>query len=154
MPFEKSLLPDATAYFEGIGLKLKGPPRAKWKTTSCAFHGGLSTMRINTATGAWVCMSCGEKGGDVLAYFIRAHGVDFVAAAKGMGAWVEDGRPTVQIKPTPLSPRAALEVLRFEATLIAVAGANLARGIALSDVDLQRVLAAANRIARLAEAFA
>jgi hypothetical protein len=153
MSFERNLQPEPVAYFESIGLKLKGPPRAKWKTTSCAFHGGQATMRINTATGAWVCMSCGEKGGDVLAYFIRAHGVDFVSAAKALGCWVEDGRPSVQHKPTPLAPRAALEVLSFEANLVAVSAANVARGIALSDVDLQRVLAAANRIARLAEAY-
>jgi hypothetical protein len=67
MPFDRTLLPDPVTYFENQGLTLKGPRSAKWKTTTCNFHGGSDSMRVNVATGAWVCMSCGEKGGDVLA---------------------------------------------------------------------------------------
>ena len=39
-------------------------------------------MRVNVATGSWVCMSCGEKGGGVLAHKINANGKEFVDAAK------------------------------------------------------------------------
>jgi hypothetical protein len=154
MSFERNLGPDARSYYEGLGLKLIGPPRAKWSSTMCQGCGSRKAMRINTETGAFVCMAgCGFKGGDVVSYHMKANGMEFVEAAKALGCWVEDGRPSVQHKPTPLPPRAALEVLSFEANLVAVSAANVARGIALSDVDLQRVLAAANRIARLAEAY-
>ena len=153
MSFDRNRLPDPATYFENQGLILKGPRSAKWKTTACNFHGGSDSMRVNVATGAWVCMSCGEKGGDVLAHEIRAGGREFVDAAKALGCWVDDGRPPVQAKPTPLSPRLALSVLAFESTLTAVAADNLAYGVALTDADRARLRLAANRMNRLAEAF-
>lgn len=152
MTFDRNHLPDPVSYFESEGLKLTGP--GKWKTTACAFHGGSDSMRINLASGGWCCMSCGEKGGDVLAYHIAAHGLEFVDAAKALGAWVDDGRPVQHQKPAPLPPRAALQVIGFEANFTAIAAANLARGVALSDVDLSRLLTAANRITRLVEVYA
>ena len=154
MPFDRALLPDPATYFENKGLRLKGPGPAKWKTTICNFHGGSDSMRVNVTTGAWVCMSCGEKGGDVLAYEIKDGDREFVDAAKALGCWVNDGRPQVQTKPTPLSPRLALSVMAFESTLAAVAAGNVANGVALTDADRARLMVAANRITRLVEAFA
>ena len=151
MTFDRNHLPDPASYFEAEGLKLDG--RGKWSTTECKFHGGSDSMRINLASGGYCCMSCGEKGGDVLAYHMAAHGLEFVDAAKALGAWVEDGRPAVQHKPAPLPPRAALQVIGFEASLAAIAAANVARGVALSDVDLSRLITAANRIMRLVEVY-
>ena len=154
MPFDRNLLPDTTGYFEAQGLKLAGPRSAKWKTTACQFHGGSDSMRINTATGAWVCMSCGESGGDVLAYSMKLHGLEFVEAAKQLGAWVDDGKPQRPQKPTALPPRAALEVMAFECCLVAVAAGNLAKGVTLSDADRARLMVAAGRINRIAGDFA
>ena len=154
MPFDRSLLPDPVSYFENQGLTLKGPRSAKWKTTTCNFHGGSDSMRVNLSSGAWVCMSCGEKGGDVLAYEIKDGGREFVDAAKALGCWVNDGRPQVQTKPTPLSPRLALSVMAFESTLAAVAAGNVAKGVTLNNADRARLMVAANRINRLVEAFA
>ena len=154
MAFDRHLLPDATIYFEEQGLKLTGPRKAKWKTGECKFHGGSDSMRVNTVTGAWVCMSCGKKGGDVLAYEIAVTGADFVTAAKAIGAWVDDGRPHTPQKPTPLSPRAALSAMALEATLIAVAAGNIYQGVLLTDADLTRVMVAAGRINRITEVFA
>lgn len=154
MTFDRNLLPEPTTYFENQGLKLSGPRSAKWKTTECRFHIGSDSMRINTVTGAWVCMAgCGARGGDVLAYHQAAHGMAFVEAAKALGAWVDDGKPHAPQKPAPLSPRAALSVLAFEATLAAVAAGNVAHGVKLSDVDRFRLMAAAGRINRLVEAY-
>jgi hypothetical protein len=153
MPFDRTLLPDPVTYFENQGLTLKGPRSAKWKTTACNFHGGSDSMRVNLTTGAWVCMSCGEKGGDVLAYEIKHGGREFVDAAKALGCWVDDGRPQAQTKPTPLSPRLALSVLAFESTLTAVAAGNVANGVALTDADRARLTVAANRINRLVDAY-
>ena len=154
MSFDRTRLPDAPTYFENQGLRLKGPSTAKWKTTTCNFHGGSDSMRVNVTTGAWVCMSCGEKGGDVLAYEIKDSGREFVDAAKALGCWVDDGRPQVQTKPTPLSPRLALSVMAFESTLAAVAAGNVANGVTLTEADRARLMVAATRINRLVEAFA
>ena len=154
MSFDRTLLPDTATYFENLGLTLKGPRSAKWKTTACNFHGGSDSMRVNLATGAWVCMSCGEKGGDVMAYEMKDSGREFADSAKALGCWVDDGRPKQQFKPTPLSPRQALSVMAFESMLAAVAAGNLANGVKLTDADRARLLVAANRINRLAEAFA
>lgn len=154
MTYDRKLLPEPTTYFENQGLTLKGPKSSKWKTTICNFHGGSDSMRVNVSSGAWVCMSCGEKGGDVLAYEIKDGGREFVDAAKALGCWVNDGRPQVQTKPTPLSPRLALSVMAFESTLAAVAAGNVAKGVTLNNADRARLMAAANRINRLVEAFA
>ena len=154
MSFNRDLLPEPVSFFENQGLKLSGPRSAKWKTTECRFHGGSDSMRINVHSGAWVCMACGEKGGDVLAFEIASTGAAFVDACKALGAWVDDGKPQTQQKPTPLAPRAALSVLAFEATLAAIAAANLANGVALTDTDRARLLRAAGRINKIAEVFA
>ena len=111
-------------------------------------------MRINTQSGGWCCMSCGEKGGDVLAYHMKLHGMEFVDACKQLGCWVDDGQPARQHKPTALSPRAALEVLAFEANLVAIAAGNLALGVILTDADRARVMTATGRINRVVGDFA
>ena len=153
MTFERRNLPDAETYYDLRGLKLTG--RGKWRTTECKFHGGSDSMRINTDSGAFACMAgCGARGGDVLAYHMAQHGLEFVEAAKALGAWIDDGRPATQHKPSPLSPRQALEVLAVEANLVAIAAANVAHGVVLSQVDLSRVLTASGRITRLVEVFA
>jgi len=154
MSFNRDLLPEPVTYFENQGLKLTGPRSAKWKTTECRFHGGSDSMRVNTSTGAWVCMNCDEKGGDVLAYEIASSGMEFVDACKALGAWVDDGKPQTPLKPTPLSPRAALSVLAFEALLTAVAAGNIAQGVNLTDADRARLRRAVGRINKIAEVFA
>lgn len=153
MSFQRHLLPDPASYFEAQGLKLTGPRSAKWKTTACQFHGGSDSMRINMHSGGWCCMSCNAKGGDVLAYEIHLHGSEFQAAARALGAWQDDGKPSTHHRPTTLSPRAALEVLGFESTLVAVAAGNLAKGVTLTQADRLRVMAAAGRIGRLVQEF-
>lgn len=153
MTYERDHLPDSISYFEGEGLRLKGPRTAKWKTTECQFHGGSDSMRVNVATGAFKCMNCGAGGGDVLAYHMQLYGLEFVQAAQTLGAWVDDGQPVMQSKPKTLSPRAALEVLGFEAMLAAVAAGNLAAGHQLSDVDKQRLFICAGRINQVMEDY-
>ena len=111
-------------------------------------------MRINTHTGAFVCMAgCGAKGGDVLAYEMADTGTDFVTAAKAIGAWVDDGMPAPS-RPTAIPPRDALQILATEANLVAVAAGNVAHGVKLTQIDLDRVMQAASRITFIAEVFA
>lgn len=154
MTYERDQLPGPVSYFESEGLKLTGPRSAKWRTTECKFHGGRDSMRVNVVTGAFRCMNCGARGGDVLAYHIAAHGQDFIDAAKALGAWVEDGKPVKPQKPTALPPRAALEVLGFESTVVAVAAGNLAHGRKLSDTDRKRLMICARRINLIVGDFA
>ncbi|MDM0007882.1 CHC2 zinc finger domain-containing protein [Variovorax sp. J22G73] len=149
MSFVKDRLADPSAYFESEGVTLIG--RGRWRTARCDFHGGSDSMRINTETGAWVCMAgCGARGGDVLAYHMATHGVSFVEAAKALGAWEEDGKHLQRRRPTTFPPRDALYLLRQDATLAAVAAGNLARGVALSAEDRDSLMRAARRITLIA----
>jgi len=153
MSFDRSKLPETVGYFESMGFDLKGSTNAKWKTTSCPFHGGSDSLRINIASGGWVCMACDEKGGDVLAFHMRLQGLAFVDAAKALGAWVADGNAQFIQTPKPLSSRDALSVLKFESTLVAVAAGNIAHGKSLTETDRSRLLVCANRINRIVESF-
>jgi hypothetical protein len=152
MSFDRNRLPDPVEFYAGYGLTLTG--RGKWRTAPCTFHDGSDSMRINTNTGAFVCMAgCGAKGGDVLAYRMAVAGEDFTTAAKALGAWVEDGRAAPS-KPTPIPARDGIQLLARESNLVAVAAGNVAHGVALTKNDLSRVLKAAGRINRVAEIFA
>lgn len=144
MPFDRDRLPDPVSYFEAQGLPM--PKGKAWVSTKCAFHGGRVTMRIHKPSGSWKCMSCMQGGGDILAYHMKLHGLEFVQAAKELGAWVDDGKPEFQRKPTALPPIRALQVLATESNLIAIAGHNVHNGVALTEEDLHRVRVAARRI--------
>lgn len=153
MTFDRRNLPEPVGYYEAAGLVFR-ERKGKWRTTRCEFHGGSDSMRINTDSGAFACMACGASGGDVLAYEIQATGAEFIDACKALGCWVDDGQPAVQHKPTPLSPRAALQAIAFEVTLVAIEASRIASGIVPSEADKARVLAASNRITRIMEVFA
>ena len=150
MSFNRSALPDPFSFYEGEGLKLTG--RGKWRTTSCIYHGGSDSMRVNMQSGGWCCMNCGESGGDVLAYRMASRGEHFVTAARALGAWVDDGRPA-PIRPAPLPARDALQILATEVNLIAIACANVTHGVTLTQRDLDRLLRASGRICAIAQAF-
>jgi hypothetical protein len=84
---------------------------------------------------------------------MASYGIDFINAAKQLGAWIEDGKYPVYRKSTALSPRAALEVLGFESTLVAVAASNMAKGLKISETDQSRLLTCASRINRIVGDF-
>jgi hypothetical protein len=151
MSFNRESLPDPRDYYENWAfLPVKG--RGPWITTRCEFHGGSDSMRINLKTGGFMCMSCGEKGGDVLAYHMRLANFDFVEAAKVLGAWTDDGKPS-NYKPLPISARQMLEVVAFEVQIVAIIAADVCKGIAIGEVDRARLFEAAGRIGRVAEEF-
>lgn len=153
MGFERDRLPDPATYYESQGLTFR-ERKGKWRTAACSFHQGSDSMRINLHSGAFVCMAgCGARGGDVLAYHMAAHGLDFIEAAKELGAWVDDGKPPPST-PAPFTPRQALDVLKTEVNLIAIAAGNVAHGVALSDSDRARLMQAAWRVLRIAEVYA
>lgn len=155
MSFDRNLLPDPASYYEAQGLRLTGPKSAKWLTTSCVFHGGSDSMRVNLRSGGFCCMNCGARGGDVLAYEMASSGLEFIEAARRLGAWTDDGKILpVRSRPSPLSPRAALEVLGFESLLVAIAADNLVRGGRLSAVDTARLKVCVGRINRIVGYYA
>ena len=150
MSFDRTRLPDPMGYYEAQGLKFR-ECRGTWRTTECRFHGGSDSLRVNIQTGAFVCMAgCGARGGDVLAYEMAITGADFTTAARTLGAWVDDGKPA-PTKPSPFTARDALEVLRAEAVLVAVAAGTLAQGGVLADSDRKRLLMAADRVQTIVE---
>ena len=154
MTFVRDRLPDPGAYFEGQGLVLARG--SKWRSTRCEFHGGGDSMRVNLQTGAFKCMNCQAKGGDVLAYQMAVHGQDFVTAAKSLGSWQDDPKDASQPRrrPLPFPARDALEILADEANLVAVAAGNVAHGVPMSGADRERLMQAAGRIRVIAREVA
>lgn len=151
--FVRDHLPVPLRYFESIGLTLKG--RGKWRTTSCPFHGGSDSMRVNVQTGGWVCMNCGVKGGDVLAFERELTGCSFEAAARRLGAWVDDGRRrAAPIQSRGFSARDALEAAAHELKVILVVISDARRGLTPSDADWQAFIEAAANIEWLAKEYA
>ena len=145
-------LPDPLSYYQDeLEGGLKG--RGLWRTACCPWHHGWS-LKVNVKTGAFHCHGCGDlSGGDVLSFHMQTRYMEFVEAARSLGAWRDDGIPQRPRKPTPLSARAAVGVLKFEATVVAIAGGNIGNGIALSERDKRRVLKASGRIIRVTELF-
>ncbi len=128
MAFDRDRLPDPLGYFESQGLQLR-ERKGRWRTTRCDFHGGSDSLRVNTQTGAFVCMNCGAKGGDLVAFQMAAYGQTFIEAAKQLGAWVDDGnRPQHHRRPKALPAHEALELIESEARLVAIEAARMANG--------------------------
>ncbi|MCA1601446.1 MAG: hypothetical protein LC776_07340 [Acidobacteria bacterium] len=89
-PFRRDRLPNPAQYFSEQGLRLTG--NGEWKSAVCPFHEDTHpSLRVHAERGAFKCMTCGAKGGDVLAFHMRKHGLSFIDAAKALGAW-EGGR--------------------------------------------------------------
>lgn len=152
MSFHRERLPDPVHYFESEGLQLHGT--GKWRAMLCPFHDERTpSLRVNVESGGWVCMGCGAKGGDVLSYHTQRHGLDFVDAAKALGAWSDDGSPSTD-RPRTLSARDAMAVMSFELTVIFVVIADIRRGVIPNDADWHRFLSGAGRIQALAGDFA
>ena len=86
--FNRARLPLPADYYSQNLLSLKKPNADGWAFALCPLHGDTApSLRVNVFTGAFKCMACGAHGGDVLAFHMAAHGLDFVSAAKALGAW-------------------------------------------------------------------
>ncbi len=84
--FDCRLLPKPADYHAGEGVRLLG--RGAWRDALCPFHQDRSpSLRVNMETGAFRCMACGARGGDVLAFYMRRHALRFIDASKSLGAW-------------------------------------------------------------------
>jgi hypothetical protein len=66
---------------------------------------------------------------------MQLHGLDFMAAARAMGA-VREGQVVQRThKPATLAPRDALAVLHIDAIFLFVYASNLHQGVVLTDDD-------------------
>jgi DNA primase len=84
--FVRQLLPNSITYYEKQSINLKGG--GAWRDAICPFHpDNKPSLRINVEKGAYRCMVCGAHGGDVLAFHMHKHGLNFVEACKELGAW-------------------------------------------------------------------
>ena len=117
---------DTLAYCAQAGLTLK-PANSKWRTTRCDIHGGSDSLRINTESGGWCCVSCLATGGDMLSLHRQRNGRDFVMGARDLNAWTEDDKPDRQRKARRIAPANALELLYPDSLLVWVAAQNRTR---------------------------
>ena len=148
MSFDRSRLPTWQEYADAQGLALQG--RGRWLTTRCDLHGSSDSLRVNTDSGGWCCMSCGAKGGDVLAHLMQTTGADFVQAARALGAWADDGRQTRE-KPRQFSASDALSVLSKDLHLCVLVISDVRRGVTPTEGDWQAFLGAAGRCIAVAQ---
>jgi hypothetical protein len=87
--FSRAALPLPETYYRREGLRLIGHS-GEWRSALCVFHPDKTpSLRVNVKTGAFRCMACDASGCDVLAFHRQRHGLDFVAAARDLGAWNE-----------------------------------------------------------------
>ena len=84
--FNRDRLPPSAEFYASEGIKLLGG--GAWRSALCPFHQDTRpSLRIFFSTGAFRCMGCGAKGGDVLAFHMLRHGLRFIDAATALGAW-------------------------------------------------------------------
>ena len=85
--FKRESLPSPYVYFNQV-IKLTYKGNGDWVSAVCPFHDDTSpSLRINLEKGAFCCMACGVKGGDILAFHMKLRGMSFIKAAKALGAW-------------------------------------------------------------------
>jgi len=84
--FDRSLLPDPAEYYTRELDGLRG--RGVWRDALCPFHQDTRpSLRVNTQTGAFRCMSCGAHGADCIAYRMQRYGQGFIDACRALGCW-------------------------------------------------------------------
>lgn len=84
--FNRALLPRPGKYYREQGLNLVGG--LEWKAAKCPFHNdNKPSLKLRLDSGGYICMACGARGGDIVAFHMRRYGLTFVQAVKELGAW-------------------------------------------------------------------
>ncbi|MGL4666456.1 MAG: CHC2 zinc finger domain-containing protein [Saezia sp.] len=158
MSFDRTLLPEPVDFYESQGMVLTG--KGLWQKTLCPFHDDKSpSLSVNTHSGGFYCFSCGAKGGDVLSFLMQRDGLDFIAAAKALGAWKNDANKNNHKnayqykKAAPLSAQDALAMLKQESLICVLLVNDVLAGKNVSQDDLRRMSKAAGRIQTIQEIF-
>lgn len=159
MSFDRTLLPDPVDFYELQGMALNG--KGQWQKTLCPFHADTSpSLSVNIHSGGFYCFSCGAKGGDTVSFLMQRDGLDFIMAAKTLDAWRENTKTSTSKiehyqhkKPTPLSARDALTVLKQESLICVLVVHDVLAGKNISEDDLKRMNKAVGRIQTIQEIF-
>src|SRR5579862_5699780 len=89
--FNRLFLPKPTQVLQHLGFSVKKINAKGYLQLRCPFHknGNEKTpsLNVNKNTGYYRCHACGEKGGDILEFYINVTGKSFITAAKELGAW-------------------------------------------------------------------
>ena len=152
MSFDRDRLPDPLDFYAArVVFREK---RGIWRTTACPWHGGSDSLRINTKTGAFRCMACEARGGDIVAHLMAADGLSFEQAARALGAWADrPGAPPGHHTPRRLSAADALSLLRQEAMLLGILATDIAKGKQISEKDAARLRICCGRIQVVTESL-
>jgi hypothetical protein len=96
--FDRAMLPPPRSFYSQQFGGLGRESASGWVSVPCCFHSSgekrrrpSKSLRINTREGNFVCMSCGTKGGDPIAFLMKRDRLDFKRAAQSLGAWKEGG---------------------------------------------------------------
>lgn len=148
MSFDRNLIPSWPDYATNEGLVLEG--KGKWRNMLCDFHADRTpSMRVNVESGGWVCMSCHAKGGDVLSHYMQRNGLDFVEAARRLGAIDDRGQPLRRQR--RFSASDALACIGVELNVCIIVISDCRSGVLPNDADWQRFLQAAGRVQAIAD---
>ena len=85
----KGILPPEryyTARLDGSFGKATGNGWHMWNGL-CPFHDDRKpgSFVVNKTTGAFRCFSCGARGGDIIAFHMKRHGIGFTEALNQLG---------------------------------------------------------------------
>jgi len=150
--FNRARLPGPETYADTHGIRLIGG--GKWRTTLCDFHPDTTpSLRVNTQSGGWCCMSCGAKGGDVLAHYMQRTDAGFIEAAVALGAWDANQSKPAEHAPRTLTAGDAMQVVAFELLVLLTVISDIRVGVIPTDDDWRRFLVAAGRIEALTMEF-
>ncbi|WP_033227275.1 CHC2 zinc finger domain-containing protein [Rickettsiella massiliensis] len=84
--FDPNLLPSPREYYTEVLKKFY--PQEKQATALCPFHPDkIPSFSVNLIHGMFFCFSCGARGGNVLTFHMRLHGIKFTKAVTELGAW-------------------------------------------------------------------
>ena len=82
----------------------------------------------------------------MLGLHMQRHGLDFVTAARDLGAWAEDTKPDRNRKPRTLSEFDKNTLTHRDTSLVWVFAQNMRNGVVLTDADHAALSAASHRI--------
>lgn len=84
--YRRELLPDPADYYAKHLDTLHR--RGEWADARCPLHEDHNpSLSVNLNHGGFICRGCGAQGADVLAFHRHFKDMDFVTAAKDLGAW-------------------------------------------------------------------
>lgn len=86
--FRRESLPAPADYYTRELPELRHRTRQVWAQARCVFHKDRNpSLSVNLLSGGFRCFGCGAHGGDVLAFHMLRHGLEFKTAARELGAW-------------------------------------------------------------------